>query len=405
VASPDVTGVPCPAGGTEEAQRLADHRPDGPDGHSVLNMRPGDTEKVRVRPPKSNLFAYGAKPTLMPFVGVLSKTIPAYSDACLSALHKAKSGSSGRCRTVLNAHQACEIFGLKDGHGLSSLHAASIQLAIRYGVSGKAIRDIWKGRSWLRTTYELWDPHNRPEQRMIGRPKGKKDSGPRKYRDSSIDYWNILDVESKSISPQIDQNMSESLAVAVEKEIIASPSSGAKNRSVRQKNNQEHPSMQRNDSISSNIHLDYSSDLNLSFAEAPRPRNPSFTAQQYQRVTTLTPSPPPPLLLPPIAQLRQLFAPVASPATARPVPPPIRTLGPAMGPGPALPGLRLLPQPFAHWAPVPAHPFESYPSAAGPLQRISAPYGSDSGMVKLPALMWAGAAGVPDYRAADDLPR
>ena len=55
----------------------------------------------------------------------------------------------------------------------------SQQLASRYGVSSKAIRDIWKGRSWLEATYDLWDVNDRPALRILGRPKGKKDSKPR----------------------------------------------------------------------------------------------------------------------------------------------------------------------------------------------------------------------------------
>ena len=87
-------------------------------------------------------------------------------------------------RAVLCAEQAQEIFRYKSDHGCASLHAASACLARRYRVSSKAIRDIWKGRSWLDATYDLWNANERPARRMLGRPKGKKDSMPRKSKSS-----------------------------------------------------------------------------------------------------------------------------------------------------------------------------------------------------------------------------
>ena len=84
-----------------------------------------------------------------------------------------------RPRNVLESHTAREIFHLKTTHNKASLHAASQRLASKYGVSSKAIRDIWKGRSWLDATYDLWNVEDRPARRIIGRPKGRKDSKPR----------------------------------------------------------------------------------------------------------------------------------------------------------------------------------------------------------------------------------
>jgi hypothetical protein len=85
-------------------------------------------------------------------------------------------------RSVLTIEQAREIFRIKTSHGHASIHAASNTLALRYHVSAKAIRDIWKGRSWLEATYDLWNDSDRPARRMLGRPKGRKDSKPRKVR-------------------------------------------------------------------------------------------------------------------------------------------------------------------------------------------------------------------------------
>ena len=86
------------------------------------------------------------------------------------------SSLSSRQRLVLTRDKARDIFRLKFTHGCPSLHAASVQLARDYKVSSKAIRDIWKGRSWLEATFDLWSDEDRPERRIIGRPKGKKDS-------------------------------------------------------------------------------------------------------------------------------------------------------------------------------------------------------------------------------------
>ena len=93
-----------------------------------------------------------------------------------------------RCKprqgTVLTRQQAEEIFRAKSDlyHGFSNSHAASVNLASKYNVSSKTIRDIWKGRSWLNVTFRLWDTTDRPERKTLGRPKGKKDSRPRQLR-------------------------------------------------------------------------------------------------------------------------------------------------------------------------------------------------------------------------------
>ena len=86
---------------------------------------------------------------------------------------------STRARIVLTSQQARDVFNLKNKHGFPSANAACIFLAAKYHVSSKAIRDIWAGRSWLSATFEMWDENERPARRIIGRPKGKKDSKPR----------------------------------------------------------------------------------------------------------------------------------------------------------------------------------------------------------------------------------
>ena len=85
-------------------------------------------------------------------------------------------------RIILTDQQAVEIFMLKDNHGYSSKHTASTQLSREYKVSPKAIRDIWKGRSWLNATSHLWKAEDLPPRKIPGRPRGKKDSQPRKRK-------------------------------------------------------------------------------------------------------------------------------------------------------------------------------------------------------------------------------
>jgi hypothetical protein len=54
------------------------------------------------------------------------------------------------------------------------------QVCMRFGVSEKAIRDIWTGRTWAKETWHL-DKSRSIELKKIGRPVGCKDAKPRKY--------------------------------------------------------------------------------------------------------------------------------------------------------------------------------------------------------------------------------
>ena len=59
-------------------------------------------------------------------------------------------------RTVLTKEQAIEIFGYKQKIGEQSVTATSNELASKYNVNSKTIRDIWSGRSWFEATLPLW---------------------------------------------------------------------------------------------------------------------------------------------------------------------------------------------------------------------------------------------------------
>ena len=50
-----------------------------------------------------------------------------------------------------------------------------------YGVSEKAVRDIWTGRTWSKETWHLDESRPFPTKKM-GRPLGRKDAQPRKPR-------------------------------------------------------------------------------------------------------------------------------------------------------------------------------------------------------------------------------
>jgi hypothetical protein len=87
-----------------------------------------------------------------------------------------------RSRAILTHAQARDIFLLKADIEFANVHAASLRIAKQYNVGAKAIRDIWIGRSWLEATFDLWEAKERPPRKIIGRPKGRKDSRPRQMK-------------------------------------------------------------------------------------------------------------------------------------------------------------------------------------------------------------------------------
>ena len=82
----------------------------------------------------------------------------------------------------LTVLQAQAIFKLKPAPLIKHRDRA-LALAKIHGVSVKTVRDIWTGRTWYRETYHL-DPSKPPMldrlMKKMGRPKGVKDSKPRK---------------------------------------------------------------------------------------------------------------------------------------------------------------------------------------------------------------------------------
>jgi hypothetical protein len=117
--------------------------------------------------------------------------------ASMTALHR---------RAVLNRQQARDIFLLKHYHSFGNSHAASTVLAKTYRISSKAIRDIWCGRSWLDATFDMWDGDDRPVRKTLGRPKGRKDTKPRKFKGPSSKCINQFEVEEKFVPQEACQN-------------------------------------------------------------------------------------------------------------------------------------------------------------------------------------------------------
>ena len=87
-------------------------------------------------------------------------------------------------RSILSNVQAREIFRLKPECQANRRGHSAAQLATKYGVSAKAIRDIWNTRTWYWATHDLeQNPSTaeRPEKKT-GRPKGARDIQPRKRK-------------------------------------------------------------------------------------------------------------------------------------------------------------------------------------------------------------------------------
>ena len=58
------------------------------------------------------------------------------------------------------------------------------QVCVRFGVSEKAVRDIWTGRTWAKETWHL-DTSRSIEMKKLGRPLGRNDTKPRKQKIAS----------------------------------------------------------------------------------------------------------------------------------------------------------------------------------------------------------------------------
>ena len=82
-------------------------------------------------------------------------------------------------RARLTASDVIDIFSRKQ----SSIQATT--MANMYGVSEKAIRDIWTARTWARETWHL-EPSRILVLKQAGRPRGSTDSRPRQKKRSIL---------------------------------------------------------------------------------------------------------------------------------------------------------------------------------------------------------------------------
>ena len=84
-------------------------------------------------------------------------------------------------RAILTETQAVRIFAIKHSPASLSIKCSSAAHVSRmYGVNEKTVRDIWKGRTWSRETAHVDSDRPSAPIKASGRPKGCKDSKPRK---------------------------------------------------------------------------------------------------------------------------------------------------------------------------------------------------------------------------------
>ena len=78
--------------------------------------------------------------------------------------------------------RSSHIFLMSTNNPAKSKNANPSFIAKSFNVSEKTVRDIWSGRTWHKETFNL-DMKQEPRPRArIGRPKGRKDSAPRRMK-------------------------------------------------------------------------------------------------------------------------------------------------------------------------------------------------------------------------------
>ena len=105
--------------------------------------------------------------------------------------------STTKPRARLTVSDVIDIFTLKQ----STIQATRV--ANMYGVSEKAIRDIWTARTWARETWHL-EPTRTLVLKQAGRPRGSTDSRPRQKK-RSIHLRKELPIIQAYNPPSADQ--------------------------------------------------------------------------------------------------------------------------------------------------------------------------------------------------------
>ena len=88
-------------------------------------------------------------------------------------------------RAILTAEKAVEIF--RRSPQCDGMFTAT-SVGREYGVSEKAVRDIWSARTWCDETRHLDPLRPHRESKLPGRPLGKRDSAPRRRKLSNSDF-------------------------------------------------------------------------------------------------------------------------------------------------------------------------------------------------------------------------
>ena len=105
--------------------------------------------------------------------------------------------ATAKPRARLTVNDVLNIFRCKQ----SRMQATTV--ANMYGMSEKAIRDIWTARTWARETWHL-EPSRTLVLKQAGRPRGSKDSRPRQQK-RSIHLRKELPIIQAYNPPSADQ--------------------------------------------------------------------------------------------------------------------------------------------------------------------------------------------------------
>jgi hypothetical protein len=110
-----------------------------------------------------------------------------------------------KTRTILTLQQAIDIFAIKMGQLGSntkrSKYLTAAVVARSFGVSEKAIRDIWSGRTWVRETMHL-DPAGAAAKtqrlRLPGRPKCRRGNETKQRTEPNMNHLTASNPESEA---------------------------------------------------------------------------------------------------------------------------------------------------------------------------------------------------------------
>ena len=96
-------------------------------------------------------------------------------------------------RAILTAEQAVEIYQLRPHHitidgGDAQCSGRTLSVARRFGISPKAVRDIWNRRSWASETSHLWAPGECPAVRSRRQPAIDRNSDPSTNSESDTSH-------------------------------------------------------------------------------------------------------------------------------------------------------------------------------------------------------------------------